>query len=255
MTNPVILVDATYVSNFMLTYRRFATPRSVLLTMQKKMRQLDKETADPMFACLAQMKCVCSRSSAPRSRFSHVLSICRLLADWIRDYPHDFAVRGTAGALSALVKSIIGKTYLIHYGLEFLPFLETLPNLVDKDASWALKVNSSAEESDDSYSILDEEEVRSPSPVSESPAMSSASARPASPTQAPGTRERKHSLPLSKAAPKSAVPYNGEFEYSPKHTLRELQRISMELVNLRPLDIAQEITRIQKGLFLDIKAR
>ena len=50
------LPDPTYVSNFMLTYRRFATPRSVLLTMQKKMRLLDQETADPMFACLAQMK-------------------------------------------------------------------------------------------------------------------------------------------------------------------------------------------------------
>lgn len=54
----VFSADATYVSNFMLTYRRFATPRSILLTMQKKMRQLDQETADPMFACLAQMKYV-----------------------------------------------------------------------------------------------------------------------------------------------------------------------------------------------------
>jgi hypothetical protein len=56
--NLVFPIDATYVSNFMLTYRRFATPRSVLLTMQKKMRQLDQETADPMFAYLAQMKYV-----------------------------------------------------------------------------------------------------------------------------------------------------------------------------------------------------
>jgi len=190
----------------------------------------------------------------PPSEFSLQFSICRLLADWIRDYPYDFAVRGTAGALSALVKSIIAKTYLIHYGLEFLPFLETLPNLVDKDASWALKIDSSTEESDDSYSILDEEDVRSASPVSESPDVSSASARPASPTQVSGARERKHSLPLSRSTPKSATTHNGEFEYSHKHVLRELQRISAEVFSLTPMDIAQEITRIQKGLFLNIQA-
>jgi hypothetical protein len=161
------------------------------------------------------------------SRFSHLFSICRLLADWIRDYPYDFAVRGTAGALSALVKSIIAKTYLIHYGLEFLPFLETLPNLVDKDASWALKVNSTTEESDDSYSMLDEEEVRSARSISESPVVSSTGARPASPAQTPCTGERQ---------------------------LRELQRISTELFNLNPLNVAQEITRVQKGLFLTIQA-
>lgn len=182
-----------------------------------------------------------------------MVSICRLLADWIRDYPYDFAVRGTAGALSALVKSIIAKTYLIHYGLEFLPFLETLPNLIDKDARWALKVDSSTEESDDSYSMVDEDEVRSASSASESPVVSFTSARPASPTQAPGSRERKHSLPLSKSMPKSATPHNGELEHSPKNIIRELQRISGELFNLNPTDVAQEITRVQKGLFLKIQ--
>lgn len=197
---------------------------------------------------------VCLFLTSPSlSKFSHLFSICRLLADWIRDYPYDFTVRGTAGALSALVKSIIAKTYLIHYGLEFLPFLETLPSLVDRDASWALKVDSSTEESDDSYSMLDEEEVRSASPASESPVLSSTSARPLSPTQVSGTRERKHSLPLGRSTPKSATPSNGEFEYSQKHILRELQRISTELFNLTSADVAQEITRIQKGLFLNIQ--
>ena len=218
------------------------------------MRQLDQETADPMFACLAQMKYTCLCHLSPLSPHTF-FSICRLLADWIRDYPYDFAVRGTAGALSALVKSIIAKTYLIHYGLEFLPFLETLPNLVDNDASWALKVDSSTEESDDSYSMLDEEDVRSASPMSESPVLSSASAPPPppSPPQVSGTRERKPSLPLSRSTPRSATTHNGEFEYSQKHILRELQRTSTEVFNLNPMDVAQEITRIQKGLFLNIQ--
>lgn len=101
--------------------------------------------------------------------------------------------------------------------------------------------------------MLDEEEVRSASPVPESPVVPSTAVRPASPTQVSGIRERKHSLPLSKSIPKSATPHNGELEYLQKHTLRELLRISSELLILNPMDVAQEITRIQKGLFLSIQ--
>ena len=103
--------------------------------------------------------------------------------------------------------------------------------------------------------MLDEEEVRSASPAPESPVVSSASARPPSPTQVSGARERKQSLPLSRSTPKSATPHNGELEYSQKHILRELQRASAELLILTPMDVAQEITRIQKGLFLTIQVR
>lgn len=48
--------DNTFVTNFFLTYRRFASPRSVLLAMQKRMRQLDGPNHDPMFVCYAQMR-------------------------------------------------------------------------------------------------------------------------------------------------------------------------------------------------------
>jgi hypothetical protein len=50
------LVDPAYISHFLLTYRRFASPRSVVLAMQKRMRWLDQPSADPMFACFAQMR-------------------------------------------------------------------------------------------------------------------------------------------------------------------------------------------------------
>ena len=48
--------DPTFVSHFLLTYRRFVPPRSILLAMQKRMRALDSHLSDPMFACFAQMK-------------------------------------------------------------------------------------------------------------------------------------------------------------------------------------------------------
>jgi hypothetical protein len=83
--------------------------------------------------------------------------ICQLLEDWIREYPHDFAVRGTLGALNALIKSIISKTHLLHYGSGLLPFLERLPGLADQDAAWALKVDISDTDSDD-YTLEDDDD-------------------------------------------------------------------------------------------------
>ena len=52
----ISISDPIFITNFLLTYRRFASPRSVLLAMQKRMRQLDNPSGDPMFACYAQMR-------------------------------------------------------------------------------------------------------------------------------------------------------------------------------------------------------
>lgn len=223
--------DPAFISHFLLTYRRFATPRSVLLAMQKRMRQLDSPCGDPMFACFAQMR------------------ICYLLETWIRDYPDDFAVKGTAGALNALIKSIISKTHLLHYGSEFLPFLEMLPSRADHDASWAMKADVSAEESDDSYSFLeedeDEDETPSPQTQNESPRA------PPSPEQPMAVRERKSSIPLGKAI----ISNPGLNELSPKQHLKDLVKLANDVVNCDAEDVAQEITRQWVKRFLAIQPR
>lgn len=54
----LICVDPSYISHFFLTYRRFATPRSVLLGMQKRMLELHKASSDPVLASFSQMKYV-----------------------------------------------------------------------------------------------------------------------------------------------------------------------------------------------------
>uniref|UniRef100_A0A0W0G3J5 Ras GEF n=1 Tax=Moniliophthora roreri TaxID=221103 RepID=A0A0W0G3J5_MONRR len=232
--------DPTYITHFLLTYRRFASPRSVLLAMQKRMRQLDNPSGDPIFACYAQMR------------------ICHLLELWIGDYDYDFSVRGTAGALSALIKSIISKTYLLHYGSDFLPLLELLPTLVDRDVAWALKVDDIADESDDSYSLLedDDESVRSeikPHSPPASPPKHKSSVNPA--------RERKSSLPLSAKSlfPGSATSSSNDdpdsLDFHPKQQLRELLKLANEVHATDSEEIAQEITRIEKKLFLEIKPR
>ncbi|KAM5535450.1 hypothetical protein V8D89_010972 [Ganoderma adspersum] len=246
--------DPVFISHFLLTYRRFASPRTILLAMQKRMRALDHPTGDPMFACYAQMR------------------ICQLLDLWISSYPTDFAVSGASSALAALIKSILNKTYLLHYGAEFLPFLEMVSSLKDKDASWGLKVD---DENSDTSSVSDEENAfLVDQPVSQ---------RSASPSPLPAdngssnpvgsssgfARERKASLPLTAKAliaPPSTISGGGiplqatmssrePLALSYKGILRALQSTSQTLHTYDPADIAQEMTRLQCQFFLRIESR
>ncbi|KAF8872129.1 ras guanine nucleotide exchange factor domain-containing protein, partial [Gymnopilus junonius] len=223
--------DPTFITHFLLTYRRFATPRSVLLAMQKRMRQLDSPCGDPMFACFAQMR------------------ICNLLEMWIRDFPHDFAVQGTAGALNALIKSIISKTHLLHYGSEFLPFLEELPSLVDRDSAWALKVEITDNDTDSGS----EEETH----VVETKESHSADRTPDPPNVATASRQRKSSLPHPKAMlpPQLNNPYQPLNDYTPKQHIKDLVKLAQDVLSTDSEEIAQEITRKGVKQFLDIEPR
>lgn len=261
--------DPIFISHFLLTYRRFATPRSILLAMQKRMRALDQPSGDPMFACYAQIMSVDVRP--PRVIHFHdslcrlaAFRICRLLDNWITLFPNDFAVPGAASALNALIRSILTKTYLLHYGSDFLPFLELVSNLKDGDKAWALKVD---EESDDSSVMSDEEgypalEIESPVSSNRSSNLTGDYGRARSQGHPPPARDRKSSLPLTAKAlvmgssaisPTSAGQLEGSPEHSPKQILRKLVSISEELNKIDPMEIAQEITRIEAQFFLQIE--
>ncbi|KAH8835252.1 ras guanine nucleotide exchange factor domain-containing protein [Flagelloscypha sp. PMI_526] len=234
--------DPAFISNFLLTYRRFTTPRAILLAMQKRMRQLDSSSGDPMFACYAQMK------------------ICHLLETWIQNYANDFAVRGTHGALNALIKSILSKTYLLHYGSDFLPFLERMVDLQDKDSSWSVLPDDVSDASDE-YSDDDEPHklealtaaVPSASPVPPPvPRKSSSSTSTHASAPAAPLRERKSSVP-------TRTPLSGgqidSVETVSKTQLAALRSISTDLLNIDSGEIAQEITRIEVEAFLAIEPR
>ena len=183
-----------------------------------------------------------------------ICRICALLEAWIKDYPHDFAVRGTSGALTALIKSILSKTYLLHYGSELLPFLETLPALKDNDAAWALKLDNIGGDSDDTESLPDDDEVIKSFEMEV--ATDSAHSSPPQKTQPGPLRERKASLPLAKALKQvaSVVNHGSEpAEASAKHVLRDLVKIAHEVMLSDADAIAQEITRLQTKLFLNIQ--
>lgn len=170
-------------------------------------------------------------------------------------YPQDFAAPGAAGALSALVKSIIGKTYLLHYGSDFLPFLEHLPNIVDSDSAWAHKADHVLDDADDPYTISDGEDESLA--VTTDSASSNLSSAPSHENSTSSTsRERKQSLPLSAKAwimPITSSHPSEVTEISPKQLLKELYRQSLELQNYDCSEIAEEITRVEAKLFMGIE--
>lgn len=172
----------------------------------------------------------------------------------MRIYRDDFAVPGTAGAFSALIKSILGKTYLLHYGSEFIPFMEILPTLKDNDAFWAIKVEAPEDDSDEDASSIAEP----PPETVESASLSSISshslptppeirnAQPP-PPPLPTTRERKSSLPLGRLTVKDNLPPGF------KDVLSRLKTNAKTLEPWGPAEIAQEINRVECYYFLKIR--
>lgn len=212
------------------------------------MRLLDQSFDDPMFSCFAQMR-YCKLALVD---WSHTYiaphRVCSLLEVWIQDYPHDFAVGAAADALNALVKSIVTKTHLLHYGSDLLPFLEGRP-LQDKDAAWSLKVDEPTAESDEPYSYSeDDDDVVPPLKVNTSQTQVSEGANS---TQSLGSsRERKSSLPLS-ARSNGTAPT--EHVDSVKEILKSLLSASAKLSGCEPQHVAEEITRVGKTHFLLIE--
>ncbi|KAI9453994.1 ras GEF, partial [Russula earlei] len=226
--------DGGFISHFLLTYRRFASPRSVVLAMQKRMRHLDQGSDDPVFASFAQMR------------------VCHLLDVWTQDYPHDFAVGAAADALNALVKSIVTKTHLLHYGTDLLPFLEVRP-LQDKDFAWAMKVDEPTAESDEPYSFSeDDDDVVPPLETTSSQTLGSEDASSTQSLTVASSRERKSSLPLSA---RSNGTVSIEHVDNVKEILKSLLGVSARLSLCEPQHVAEEITRVGKNLFLLIEPR
>ena len=188
-----------------------------------------------------------------------VCRICWLLDHWMSLYPNDFAVAGTAGALSALIKSIVGKTYLLHYGSEFIPFMEMLSTLKDQDAAWAMKVDETRDDSDDSASLADVAGTPA-SPVSSMTSQSLPEIeRLQEPVIPPQTmmRERKASLPLSTKLSMMASPthvgYGDPVEHNGKSQLKQLVSIAQAIANTDATSVAYEITRVECKAFLQIQ--
>lgn len=153
------------------------------------------------------------------------------------------------------MKSITGKTYLLHYGSDFVPFLEHLSNVIDSDSTWAHKTDHLIDDADDPYSISDSEDD-SLAVTTDSASSNLSSSAPSHDSTGSTSRERKQSLPLSAKAlimPITSSHFLDAAEVSPKHLLKELCRQSLELQNYDCSEIAEEITRVEAKLFAEIE--
>jgi hypothetical protein len=128
-------------------------------------------------------------------------------------------------------------------------------------------VEDLADESDDSYSLLDDDddstqisETDSPTPSAHSPTSTRGKPIPSTPVQ---LRERKASLPLTakslviptSAPTLSSVQPDSSELMTPNQHIKKLVKLAQEVNALDSDDIAQEITRLEAKLFLNIEVR
>lgn len=183
----------------------------------------------------------------------------------MRDYPSDFAVPGTYGALNAFVKQILAHSHTLCYGSDFQPFLDGINDLVDQDAAWAIKAEDFSAESDTDSMVdyeLGSEDTEMGSSTSISPPMKNTVSEPATSPKI-STRERRSSLPLS-AMNLLKTPYltstrsqrtQQSSSPSPREIIIRLQKVAQTLSQYESDAIANEITRREKELFLKIDVR
>lgn len=127
-----------------------------------------------------------------------------------------------------------------------------LPNLVDQDSAWALKVEDSGDESDES---CDDEADCTGSSSSTPDFVKVKAIAPLSP---PPSRERKTSsrLPNALIIASGSTIGAGQPDFvdlSPKQQIKDLVKLAQEVLTLDPDEIAQEITRVEVKLFLEIQ--
>lgn len=268
-----------FIFNFFLTYRLFMTPRTVLLSFQKRLRDLDDFPADPIFAGFVQQK------------------LCELLLMWIEDYPNDFASPGAPSALAAVVRTACDNVHLMYYGSEFTYFLDELATLTDDASSWAfVSADTPIEEDESAYDFdLDfnhdfsigggQELFASGGQALLGKNTDSLLVRE---TDAQGLFDPAYNIAASANGVPASAEDRFELDKSPPPTgefgrrltrgeslnddtvvrgmspdarrggspaLRALAGVAMQLLEYDPLAIAEEITRIEANLFLKIKPR
>ncbi|QRV98181.1 Ras guanine nucleotide exchange factor [Ceratobasidium sp. AG-Ba] len=246
--------------NFFLTYRLFMTPRTVLLSFQKRLRDLDEYSDDPILAGFVQQR------------------LCELLQSWIEDYPNDFAAPGAPSALAAVVRTACENTHLMYYGSEFTYFLDELPGLTDDAASWAfVSADTPIEDADSVYEFdLDfnhdfDHGLFGDGQVLFDPGYSVAGAvnGNAAPVEEPIAPEASRSPPVTASdfggrrltRNESIQDEMGVRGMSPdarrgvSPVIKMLASVAMQLLEYSPAQVADEITRLETELFLKIKPR
>ncbi|KAG8762794.1 hypothetical protein FRC11_007750 [Ceratobasidium sp. 423] len=235
-----------FIFNFFLTYRLFTTPRTVLLSFQKRLRELEESPIDPLLAGFVQQR------------------LCELLQHWIEDYPNDFAAPGAGSALAAVVRTACEKNHLMYYGSEFTYFLDELPDLADDASSWAFVSTDTPVEEESLYDFqLDFDPEFNFGPEAEGFGLFDPAYRIA-PNSATFNLDNEEEPPMTgrtarfesgteESIGRGLSPDARRGNTSP--ALKACQAVAAELLECDPTMIAGEITRLETELFLKIKPR
>ncbi|CUA71709.1 Rap guanine nucleotide exchange factor 3 [Rhizoctonia solani] len=235
-----------FIFNFFLTYRLFTTPRTVLLSFQKRLRELEESQTDPLLAGFVQQR------------------LCELLQHWIEEYPNDFAAPGAPSALATVVRTACESTHLMYYGSEFTYFLDELPCLADDASSWAYVSADTPVEDESLYDFeLDFDREFNFSPEADGFGLfdPSYTIAPHSAVQ-PVDNEEEPPTTARTARFESAGEESIGRGISPdarrggqNPAFKALQAVANELLDYDASAIAEEITRLETDLFLKIKPR
>ncbi|KAG9101036.1 hypothetical protein FRC06_003427 [Ceratobasidium sp. 370] len=236
-------LDIQFNRDFMMTFRRFATPREILLAMIRRLR------------------------SVTYSEELHraVLIFFDYLLEWTYEYPEDFASPGAIAPFEVLIRMFRDKHS--HEGAPKLhQRLDFLRTRTDDCVDWAKPVTdfTEGEESDsedpDSRPQSSEQNRASPIASIKISVSTSVAVAPA-PEPAPEneTNESKAGPSTSMLRPRSMFLRRNSMEPPPRLTMpdheeRELRRIAKNMLTMDPEHVAEEITRVDVEIFMGLKA-
>ncbi|KAI7957144.1 hypothetical protein MJO28_004239 [Puccinia striiformis f. sp. tritici] len=113
--------EPSFVDQFLIVFRRFATPFEVLSALISRFEFVSAHIQrDPILG-----------------RYAH-LKICHVLMSWLEIYPGDFVQPATLTVLKAFNSLLVSVTWLLHYAIEIMPMIKTIGNMTDEDVGWAL---------------------------------------------------------------------------------------------------------------------
>ncbi|WAR54039.1 hypothetical protein PtB15_3B549 [Puccinia triticina] len=113
--------EPSFVDQFLIIFRRFATPFEVLSALIFRFDFVSTHIdRDPILG-----------------RYAH-LKICHVLTSWLEIYPGDFAQPATLTVLKAFNGLMISVTWLLHYAIETMPLIKMIGRMTDEDVGWAL---------------------------------------------------------------------------------------------------------------------
>ncbi|CAE7060819.1 unnamed protein product [Rhizoctonia solani] len=219
--------DATFRVAFALTYRRFAAPRTVLLSIIRHIRGSDDDD---------------------RTQAATILN--DYLVDWAHQYPTDFAAPGAIPPFETLIRILRESGFQKRAeGLE--ERLSLLSTLKDDATDWAKPTIDFTEHSDsdterDPDSRPNSSEIQSSSGPSLSVLVSTTTV--VEPASSPAT----HQPPVITRRPSSVTLVVEELSETEEH---ELKRVGKLIQALNPEDVAQEIARTDYELFMSIQPR